>query len=107
MPSDDAQSLHDAAIFCLGMAAAIQELAGGPDIPRAFPLDLEALKDLENVYWQYREAPLSAVSRQLSALHHAPIQFGRFVRPNAHLLCFDFARSVLDVVWIAADAKGF
>jgi hypothetical protein len=96
------QSLHDAAIFCLGMAAAIHDLAGDDACP-----DVDVARDLEAVYWDHREAPLSPVARRLNVLQGAPVKYGSFVRPNAHLICLDFARRVLDAVWIAADPEGF
>lgn len=102
MLSLDPKALHDAAIFCLGMAAAIHEFASDDVCP-----DVDAARDLESVYWDHREAPLSAAARRLNALHKAPVQYGSFARPNAHLMCFDFARRVLDVVWASADPDGF
>src|SRR5438270_439142 len=107
MTDIDSNDPHWGAVYCLGMASAIYESATGTDIPSACYLDVSAFQDLEEVWQVHRNAPLSEFARRLNALHHWPVQYGTFVRPNAHLICFDLARHVREAVWSAVDPDGF
>ena len=89
------------AIFCVGMADAVRDCAADDKIL------LDGMQALEEVYWENLDDALhGTVSTRLSALNSQPIRYGDFVRPNAHLICFDYARCVLEAIWSALVADG-
>ena len=83
-----------AATFCLGMARSIRDLEASDESL------LQAMRDLESMYWgSIRDAIYGTVTTRLNAINRQPACYGAFMRPNAHLICFDYARCVLEAIW--------
>ena len=89
------KQLHELAKWCLAfadliyMAALHKELELPPEIGKDDHRAFEAL--CRGNLGRY-QPELEALSR----LHHASVSFGSLTAPNAHAICFEFGRRVLD-----------
>lgn len=106
MATPTLQDLHRTAHSCLLSAYKIKtaaKLSGHDPIEEV----TQWIDNLDHTLRANENVGAWDVTKRLNAIRHKPVRCGKFIRPNAHLICFDYAREVLDAILGVTDPDGF